>query len=165
MGIFSKIKNFVTGGAAEVKVVFESGEIDGSEALRAFVVATANDDCKVKKVYFKIRGRETYIKLVNHTSTDGEGNTTSTQRSETHHENHFEKEMVLAESVQITKGETKKWLAEFELPSDALATYHGKSCFFKWEVYAGLDMPGNDPDSGWEQFIVNKKMNYSLATV
>ncbi|MEQ9301606.1 MAG: hypothetical protein RIF33_23710 [Cyclobacteriaceae bacterium] len=165
MWIFSKIKNFVTGGAAEVKVVFESGETDGSEPLRAFVVATAKDDCKVKKVYFKIRGRETYIKLVHHHTNDGDGNSTSTHNYETHHEAHFESEMVLAEAEEINRGETKKWLAEFDIPDDALATYHGKDVALKWEVFAGLDMPGNDPDSDWVEFVINKKMNYSLKTV
>lgn len=165
MGIFSKIKNFVTGGAAEVKVVFESGETNGTQPLRAFVVANAKDDCKVKKVYFKIRSRETYVKLVQHHTTDGDGNSTSTNNYETHHETHFDSELVLAEEDEINKGETKKWLAEFEVPEDALATYHGKDVFFRWEVYAGLDMPGNDPDSGWVEFIVRKNMNYSLTKV
>jgi hypothetical protein len=165
MGIFSKIKNFVTGGAAEVSVVFEAGETDGNQPLRAFVVATAKDDCNVKKVYFKIRGRETYVKSVHHSSTDSDGNTTNTQNYETHHETHFEKELTLADEEQINKGEVKKWLAEFEVPEDALATYHGKDVSLKWEVYAGLDMPGNDPDSDWVEFIVNKKMDYSLTKV
>ncbi len=165
MGIFSKIKNFVTGGAAEVKVIFESAETDGARPLRAFVVATAKDDCKVKKVYFRIRGRETYVKLVHHHTTDGDGNSTSTNSYETHHETHFESELVLAEEEHIDKGSTKKWLAEFEVPEDALSTYHGKDVAFKWEVFAGLDMPGNDPDSGWVEFFVLKKMNYTLKTV
>lgn len=164
MGFFAKIKNFVTGGAAEVSVIMESPLTDGTQPIRAFVMATAKDDCNVKKVYFHIRGRESYIKRVNHTSTDGNGNRTSSSGYETCYEVHFEKEMILAEAVQMTKGETLKWLAEFEIPQNALATYHGKDVNFKWEVEAGLDMPGVDPDSGWIEFIVNKQMQHTLET-
>ena len=164
MSIFSKIKNFVTGGAAEVQVIFESEHSEGNQPIRAFVLATANDHCHIKKVYLHLRGRETYVKMVNHNTTDGEGNRTATSGYETHHDVHFSKEMILAEEENLAKGETKKWLTEFELPGNALTTYHGKDVQFKWEVRAGLDMPGNDPDSGWVEFIVSKQMNYTLET-
>jgi len=25
----------------------------------------------------------------------------------------------------------------------------GKNAWYEWEILAGLDAPGNDPDSGW----------------
>ncbi len=49
MGLFSKIKNYITGGAASVSVVFESPMVDGSTPIRLFVTAIAKDDCKIKK--------------------------------------------------------------------------------------------------------------------
>ncbi|VXD14860.1 hypothetical protein [Marinoscillum sp. 108] len=162
MGLFSKIKNYITGGAASVSVVFESPMVDGSAPIRLFVTAIAKDDCKIKKVYLNIRARETYIKTVTYTETDGDGNSRTSTRDETRFEDHFQKEMILATDLELKKGAEDKWLAEFELPEDTKATYHGKSVFFKWEFQAGLDMPGNDPDSGWVELLVSKAMNYTM---
>lgn len=162
MGLFSKIKNYITGGAAEVSVVYENPKTDGQEPMRLFVVANARDSCKIKNVYLEIRGMETYKKRETRTSTDSNGNVTTTTHDVTTHYKHFERKMVLDEDVQMQEGEERKWLGEFDLPTDALPTYHGKDCFMKWEVFAGLDMPGNDPDSGWVEFFIQKEMNYDI---
>ncbi len=165
MGLFSKIKNFITGGAAEVSILFEEIETDGSKPIRLFVSALAKDDCTIKEVYLDIRERETYKKRVQQSTTDSEGNSSTLYEDQTRYEDHYTKQIILASDVKLKSGEEKKWLAEFELPHDALSTYHGQEVFLKWEMQAGLDMPGNDPDSGWQAFIVKKNMNYSLIHV
>lgn len=145
-----------------MSVIFEDQTSDGTSPIRLFVVAKANDDCKVKEVYLKVRGEETYKKRVQHTTTDSDGRTSTTYSDETHYEAHFSKSIGLVSDIVLSKGQEDKWLAEFELPQDALPTFHGKDCFMKWQVQAGLDMPGNDPDSGWVEFLVSKKNNYTL---
>lgn len=162
MGLFSKIKNFVTGGAAEVSVVFENRTTDGSGPVRLFVTALAKDDCKIKEVYLHVRGQETYKRRVQHTTTDSDGNVTTTYRDDTHYDVHFDSTLKLAKEVTLNKGDESKWLAEFELPPSAVPTFHGSDCFMKWEVQAGLDMPGNDPDSGWVEFLLSKKVENLL---
>ncbi len=165
MGLFSKIKNFITGGAAEVSIIYEEQVTDGSKPVKLFVTATANDDCKIKKVYLNFRARETYVKREQRTRTDDDGQSSTYYEDVTTHEDHFVKEMILAENITLTKGQSEKWLAEIELPNSVKATYHGKQVFFKWEAEAGLDMPGNDPDSGWVELIVAKKMNYTINDI
>ena len=46
------------------------------------------------------------------------------------------------------------WEAQLELPSESNGTYHGHNARHEWEIFAGLDMSGNDPDSGWVAFNV-----------
>ncbi|MEQ8473669.1 MAG: hypothetical protein RIC35_20905 [Marinoscillum sp.] len=162
MGIFSRIKNFITGGAAEVSVVFEKRTTDGSSTIRLFVTAFAKDDCKIKEVYLQVRGRETYKKRVQHTSTDSNGTVTTTHSDDTHYDIHYDSTLKLAKEITLNKGVQNKWLAEFEVPPGAVPTFHGKDCFMKWEVQAGLDMPGNDPDSGWVEFLLSKKVENVL---
>jgi len=165
MGFFSKIKNYITGGAAEVSIIYEEPVTDGSKPIKLFVMATAKDDCKIKNVYLKIRGLETYVKSVKQSRTDDDGNSTYYYEDQTAYENHFDKNLSLAENISLKKGQSEKWLAEFELPNNPKATYHGKQVSFKWESYAGLDMPGNDPDSGWVELIVAKNMNYTINDI
>ncbi|MFY0605078.1 MAG: hypothetical protein JXR10_00085 [Cyclobacteriaceae bacterium] len=165
MGFFSKIKNFITGGAAEVAIIYEEPITDGSKPVKLFVTATANDDCKIKKVYLNFRARETYIKRHERKRTDDDGHTTTYHEDLTEHLDHFTKELILAEDIMLSKGQSDKWLAEIELPSSPIATFHGRDVFFKWEAEAGLDMPGNDPDSGWVELIVAKKMNYTINDI
>ncbi|HCX23040.1 MAG: hypothetical protein CMB80_10925 [Flammeovirgaceae bacterium] len=165
MGIFSKIKNYITGGAADVSVVFENHIVRPEEALRLFVTASAKDDCTIKKVYLHLKCEETYKKRETRTSTDSNGRTTTTSHDVTKHHRHYFKELVLAEGIRLEKGSEDKWLAEFIIPADAWPSFVGKDCHMTWQVFAGLDMPGNDPDSGWNKFSVIKKMNYSLEQV
>lgn len=162
MGIFSKIKNYITGGAAEVAVVFENDLVRPEDKLRLFVTASAKDDCKIKKVYLHIKCEETYKKRETTTTTDSNGNTTTTSRDVTKYYSHFTKELVLAEDILLRKDSEEKWLAEFEIPVDALPSFKGKDCHMAWKVFAGLDMPGNDPDSGWVSFYVQKKVDYTV---
>ncbi|REE05666.1 hypothetical protein [Marinoscillum furvescens] len=160
MGLFTKIKNYITGGAAEVGIVFEENPTDGLSPLRVFVTAFANADCKASNVYLKWRARETYKKLVTTTSTDSDGNSTTSTHSETRYEDHYTAQVKVAEEVSIAKGKEERWLVTLDLPREAHPTYHGKEVFFKWEVFAGLSMPGNDPDSGWQEVVIRRKTNY-----
>ena len=164
MGLFSKIKNFVTGGAAEVTITFDQPIVDGVSPINATVTAVAKAECKIKKVYFEIKGEETYVEQVTDTTSDDDSPRTNT-RDERRNEIHHRKELTLAENVILNNGEEKSWEATFELPQNAPATYHGEEVFFKWEVDAGLDMPGIDPSSGWVEIIVAKEMNYTLDQV
>jgi hypothetical protein len=41
------------------------------------------------------------------------------------------------------------WEISVNLPQSALPTYLGVTARHEWKLLAGLDVPGNDPDSGW----------------
>lgn len=141
-------------------ITFDQTIADGTSPIKATVTAVAKADCKIKNVYFEIRGEETYIEQV-YDTTDEDASRHATKdehRNEVHHKD----ELIIDEPIDLNKGDVKTWEFTFELPPNAPSTYHGQEVKFKWEVYAGLDMPGMDPCSEWTEIIVAKQMNYTL---
>ena len=101
-GIFSQIKNFITGGAADVSIIYEEPVADGSKPIRLFVTATAKDDCKIKNVYLNIRARETYVKSVDDPEQmEMADHQTTTTEDQTAYEDHFDNMLTLAENVSL----------------------------------------------------------------
>ena len=74
----------------------------------------------------------------------------------------FEEEFIVVENIQVNAGEEGEWAFEVQLPPEVPATHIGKHFSLEWAVRAGLDMSGVDPHSGWERFVLNKEMDYSI---
>ncbi len=55
---------------------------------------------------------------------------------------------------EIQAGQVYNWEGVIELPGNTNPSLSGKLIDHKWEIQAGLDMPGNDPDSGWQTLSV-----------
>jgi sporulation-control protein spo0M len=139
MGLLESVKNFVTGGGAEVVVTLDNPVIDGDETLKLSVAATAKTETlAVKVVYVKVKAEEK------------SANTSAI----------FETTIELEKNVQLSAGDTKSWRCEVPIPSDMPATYFGRHSSMQWYVNAGLDVPGNDPDSDWQKFVVNRTKIY-----
>ncbi len=62
----------------------------------------------------------------------------------------YENRITIAGAQDIKEGETYSWEGVLELPTSSNPTLRGSIIEHTWEVQAGLDMPGNDPDSGWQ---------------
>ncbi|MEQ8712488.1 MAG: sporulation protein [Cyclobacteriaceae bacterium] len=140
MGLLNSVKNFVTGGGAEVIVNIENPVIDGSEPLRLSISATAKEETlAVKKVYVEVKAEEksANTKLLYNTTIE------------------------LEKNVQLSAGENKSWSCEVPIPEDIPATFFGRHSSMQWYVNAGLDVPGMDPDSGWQKFVVNRPITFS----
>lgn len=145
MGLFSKLKNVVTGGAADV--VVETTEATLEEAFTVIVRATArNDEVKYKQVYLNVVGAEWAVvhEVQTHagiTSVEGDFETCN-----------------LAIEVDgpgtLPPNETREWRVEIELPEDSMPSIDGETIGHGWRLKAGLDTAGNDPDSGWVEFVV-----------
>ena len=54
----------------------------------------------------------------------------------------------------LEAGKTYDWEAEVNIPGGMPGTFHGQLTRNVWEVRAGLDVKGNDPDSGWVEIQV-----------
>ncbi len=154
MGLFDKLKqakNFITGGAAKLSVSTEEEWSDASKPIKITVHCDIKDaDCKVRKVYIKVRAIEEVIARDVDLARDEGGNVrryTEDVRNtvETYHSG----EQIIAGEQTLNANEHYEWTAEIELPEESNGTYHGQNARHEWEVFAGLDMSGNDPDSGW----------------
>ena len=148
MGLMDKLKaakNAVTGGAASVSL--EIGPAQRGQAVAMKITATAKANLKAKRVYILVRAVEEA--MVEDYDT---GRGRETVRGE--HVSH-QLEVEVAGETAMAEGETASWSAEVPLPMGVGPSYHGRIIRHVWRAQAGLDTPGNDPDSGWIEFTVN----------
>jgi hypothetical protein len=135
MGFFKDLKNKVTGGAATVRVNVPSAR--RGQAVPVQVQATAKASGKVSAVYLLVRATE---------SAEFKQNNEKVSSSKLSYENRI----TIAGAQDIKEGETYSWEGVLELPTNSNPTLRGSIIEHTWEIQAGLDMPGNDPDSGWQ---------------
>jgi hypothetical protein len=134
MGLFDNIKNYVTGGAADVKVVVKSESVVlGSQVDFEIMAIPTSGTIAANKIYITIKAVE----------QSGDSNTL------------YKEEQIVDSNVQLMEGTTKQWNATFKIPVDAQATYLGQHSRMLWTVVAGVDMAGNDPTSESVVFMVN----------
>jgi len=153
MGLWDKIKqakNFVTGGGADVSITFESMEVPVGGSMKIKVTALVKDaPLKMDKAYVKIRARET-VQAKDRDHNNGRS-TTETVRNSVDTWKH---EMPISGGQQLEANQSYEWEAEIQIPNGNNPTYRGRNAWHEYEVFAGLDVPGNDPDSGWQQITV-----------
>ena len=141
MGFFKDLKNKVTGGGATVRVTVPSAR--RGQPISVKVQAQAKANGKVSAVYLLIRATETCE------FKDSDNNKQSASKVS------YENKVTIAGALDIVEGQSYNWEGVIELPTNAQATFRGGLINHVWEVQAGLDMPGNDPDSGWQAFDVH----------
>jgi len=140
MGFFKDLKNKVTGGGATVRVNVPTAQ--RGRATPVQVQATAKANGKVSAVYVLIRATES-----SNFKTD-DGNKVSGSKVS------YETRVSIAGASEIKEGETYNFEGVIELPTNSNPSLRGSIIDHIWEIQAGLDMPGNDPDSGWQSFDV-----------
>ncbi len=140
MGFFKDLKNKITGGAATVRVSVPAAR--RGQGVPVQVQATAKANGKVDAVYLLVRGTE---------------RTEFKKDSEkiSHSKVSFETRVQIAGAQELQEGQTYSWDGILELPVNTHPTLRGSIIDHTWEVQAGLDMPGNDPDSGWQSLEVS----------
>lgn len=146
MGLFSNLINKITGGGAKVTVVADTPKL--KEPFKVNVKAIVSDsDLKIEKVYLNLRGIEkTRVRDVQFPATATQS---AQKRDITGEEEVIKTEFVVAPAQTLTGKQEYNWSADIQLPPNALPTYIGKNAWYDYEIKAGLDAPGNDPDSGW----------------
>ena len=139
MGFFKDLKNKVPGGGATVRVNMPATRRGQMAAVQ--VQATAKANGKVSAVYLLVRATES-AEWKNNNDTIG-----NTKVS-------YETRIAVAGAQEIKEGETYSWEGKVELPVNTNPSLRGSLIQHTWEIQAALDMPGNDPDSGWQTFDV-----------
>ncbi len=148
MGIFSKLKNMITGGGAKVTIEAVEPALRQPFTVKINVVVS-DADLKIKRVYLKIAGEETVVvkdvEIARRTGDEVEVDREDVEGSTITHEQEIE---VDGEQTLEAKKEYN-WETQVSLPDSVLPTYRGLSAAHEWRVFVGLDVTGNDPDSGW----------------
>ena len=145
MGLMDKLKsakNMVTGGGA--KVHLEVGQVTVGEDTEVLVRAVvAGAPVSISRVYVIARGQER-IKMTVRDEDD---------RSDRDHINKtwesFSQEFLLTGPLELEANSQHEWRGQVRLPNNSQPSYQGRNANHVWEFQAGLDMKGNDPDSGW----------------
>jgi hypothetical protein len=150
MGFLDKLKNYVTGGGA--KITLQIGEVVPGKPTPVVVRAVVDKaPVKASKVYVAVRSVET-VDLIHR---DKDASAHAGDRDRVHDtETLFSKEFVLHGAVELAGGSQHEWKGEIQIPANVQPSYRGKHAKHEWSVLAGIDVSGNDPDSGWIGFEV-----------
>jgi hypothetical protein len=144
MSFFSNIKNAITGGAAAVQLTAPAAAKRG-DTIAVTISATAKGTGTVKGVYLVVRATESAH--VQHTAmVNGQSRTETVSGSKIT----YETKIAIAPGFQLEEGKTYSWQGQAPIPPNTNASFKGQLAQHVWELQAGLDMTGNDPDSGWK---------------
>lgn len=152
MGFFDKIKSAVsavTGGAA--KVYIDVGEAQRGFSAPVTVRAVAEAELKVSSVYVLVRAQE-HAEVMD-TDMKATGGIKREKVRGSHKS--FDSKLELAGAMTLEAGREYTWEGQIEIPGHVAPTFHGTIIRHVWQVQAGLDAFGNDPDSGWQEIQVS----------
>ena len=152
MGLWNKLKgavSAVTGGAATVEL--EVGEATLGSDVEFRIIATAKADFEISGVYLLVRAiEEADVRDVDYDFDDG-GRRIEYVRG--HHQS-FDARFEVADGQALSADETYEWEGSFTIPDSENPSFDGEMISHTWQIQAGLDARGNDPDSGWLNFEV-----------
>jgi len=168
MGFFDKMKqmaNAVTGGGA--KVSLQIGDAALGQAIPVTVTAMVSDgaDLSISSVYILLRGLETAkvdpnkLRGVGGVPTNMDAGKMASSamgqgRLLDYKVESFSGRIDIAGAQKLEAGQTYTFEGEIRLPGGAQGTFIGKHISHQIQAQAGLDAPGNDPDSGWIDMVV-----------
>ncbi|MEL6676161.1 MAG: hypothetical protein AAFR61_28400 [Bacteroidota bacterium] len=159
MGLFDKIKkvgSFLRGNQAQLSIHFDGHIQDGTQPIPLTVHCQVGEqDVEVRKVYLKVRAMEK-VEIRNYSLPRQEGETTRQRTDIRDSTQTYQTEIVLAQAQTLSANESYQWETTIDIPFQIAGTYQGQHAWHIWSVFAGLDMSGNDPDSGWVEFEVAK---------
>lgn len=147
MGFFLKLKNTLTGGWAKIAIECEGG-LRGDEIrvlIRALVGA---ETIEIDRVYLKVRSFEE-VEIPSY----GFQNIATQQQDFIDIEHTYDdyvKDYTVDGPQQLAANKEYEWEYSFTIPEDCLPSFTGKISRHLWEVYAGLEMSGRDPESNWQ---------------
>ncbi|MCX6348504.1 MAG: hypothetical protein NTV79_03235 [Candidatus Aureabacteria bacterium] len=148
MGFFGKLVNFVTGGGA--KVALEAVEPSRSGPVRGKVHASIEaTDLETQGVFLKVAGIEVVrvkdVEVARKTGDKIEMVKEDVERTAAT----YEQKIQVAPSQRLAAKTEHDWEATVTLPPGALPTYRGSNAKHEWKILAEIEVPGNNPDSGW----------------
>ena len=155
MGIFNKLINYMTGFSAEVGV-----EIDNANLKAPFPVGikakVLQDDLNMEKVYMHIRCREEKLADFHIKSKEPETDNEKILREMQEWDKNtiYKKVIEVAPKGVLKSGKSYDWTVSVDITDASKPSRKEENHVIRWEVWAGIDVPGNDPDSGWIEFEV-----------
>ena len=143
MALFSKIKQAVqsvTGGGAKVSLMITTPPSRQQPFHVQVKAVVADSDIKPARVYVTVESVET---------ATVSASVENRQQQFSNDATIFQTSFNIAGAQELTAKQEYTWEGDVQLPASVLPTYRGRNARHEWRIKAGLDLPGNDPDSGW----------------
>ena len=147
MGFFSKLKNNFTGGWADVTVSVSNGKRGTSVPITVHV-SVRSKAISVNRVYVKLNCEE-IIEIPRYKALDRDASGDVDYIDVKSGGTLFEQELVIASTQDLQAEQSYTFEDEIDIPGKLPPTFNGRHAKVVWSIFAGLDMKGNDPDSGW----------------
>jgi hypothetical protein len=117
------------------------------------VEIVAKNDVDARRIYVQIHCDEV-VDIESYTIPSEKNQPARTIRVK-REETIADREYTLITSQKYTKGQTATVKGEIDVPPNFPPSYDGKISRVKCRARAGLDIPGNDPNSPWQEVIVH----------
>ncbi|KAK3289015.1 hypothetical protein CYMTET_3530 [Cymbomonas tetramitiformis] len=130
-GIGERLKNFVTGGAADVSLIISEPAYDLREPFDVTVAVEANSDIEFSRVYLEVFCFE---KITNFSVS-----TTELTETVTDYETVVSMQIPVAEPGELQAGENAEYQAQVALPSEASPSFQGRYISCEWSLKAVVD--------------------------
>ncbi|MCO4782161.1 MAG: hypothetical protein KC646_07510 [Candidatus Cloacimonetes bacterium] len=151
MGFFDKlksVKNMITGGAAKVDLQVQDFCI--GETFNVHVNAMVGDvSVNMEKVYLYVEGWHEVeaTRVIVEEDSDGYPYERVEHFTDSHKTYNFKCE--LGEKGQLDANKTYTWDQEVLIPEGSMECFNNGAERQYYRFCAGIDVTGNDPDSGW----------------
>ncbi|WP_018343513.1 hypothetical protein [Cytophaga aurantiaca] len=153
MGLFDKIKNIankITGNAAKVEIVMNTNLYRNTNVPVTVNVSVKDVGITLDKIYVKLAAVE-HVKVIHNEVVNG--NSVTKEKVDTRFIHEFTFDFSGAQHLDANKNYS--WVENVFLPEGVQPSYNVYPREVRWQIIAGLQMSGNDPDSGWKDIFVN----------
>jgi hypothetical protein len=145
MGLFDKMKNYVTGGHAKVTLEHPALAFPAMP-FGVKVVVVAKADFESNGVFVDVSSSETVS--FKHKNQQGQ------EQDVNHSHGSYSHAFQVAGPFSMKEGETKEFPGSILLPKEADPTFKGTLTKHTYSIRGRIDTKGNDPDSGYVEFRV-----------
>lgn len=154
MGLFKRMINYVTGGSAQVDV-----EINDAQLSRPFKVGVTAEvqieHLQMEKVYLLFRCTEGKLAgYIEGGKAETDNERILQELNEWDVKTLYKKEVEVTGPSELVSGETYSWEVDVDLSDADSPSVKSEGYEIRWQVQGAIDVPGNDPDSGWVTFEV-----------
>lgn len=158
MGLMDSLKSatdFITGGAAEVSV--HCKEFNVYEPIHVRIHVTVDQrDIHPEEVYLYVAGihEQKYTEIEEYYDEHGHLDSRAVEHVE--RETFHNVKISVASKPRLDSGQSYSYEVEIEIPEECPEPFIANGERVYYSLFAGLDLPGNDPDSGYLYFPPNK---------
>ncbi len=153
MGLLHKILHYVTGGSAEVDVDIENANLDKPFPVK-ITAEIKDNDLNIDSVYLLFRCQDARLDGYSESGPETDNERILRELNEWVFDTVYETRIDISGEGTLKGGEDYSWDTMVDLSECDEKSYDSPGRRVIWEVQAGIDIPGNDPDSGWVEFQV-----------